>query len=185
MEIDKKAAATKLLWVDLEMTGLQPGEHTIIEIGALVTDWQFNELARYEAVINHPEEVLARSNEWAYAKHTENGLMERVRTEGRPEAEVVAEFAALIRAQFGDEPAVLAGNSIHSDRGFIKHFWPEVEALLHYRMVDVSSWKIVLQGKYGVQFEKGEDHRAFGDIAASIAELKYYLQWLKENSEEI
>jgi len=185
MEIDKNAVPTKLLWVDLEMTGLDATEHAIIEVAALVTDWQFKPLARYEAVINHPEDVLARSNAWALAKHTENGLMERVRSEGRPEKEVVAEFAALVRDQFGGEPAILAGNSIHSDRGFIKKHWPEVDRLLHYRMLDVSSWKIVLQGKYGMTFEKGENHRALGDIEASIAELQFYLQWFKDHTPDI
>lgn len=185
MEIDKNRVPTKLLWVDLEMTGLDPQEHVIIELAALVTDWQFNVLARYEAVINHPEDILARSNPWALNQHTTSGLLERVRTEGRPEQEVVTELSELIQAQFGDEPAVLAGNSIHSDRGFIKQHWPAVEQLLHYRMLDVSSWKIVLEGKYGQKFQKGEDHRALGDIEASIAELQHYLQWFKNHSDEL
>lgn len=185
MEIDKNRVPTKLLWVDLEMTGLDVDEHVIVEIAALITDWQFNELARYEAIITHPEDVLARSNPWAFNQHTNSGLMERVRTEGRPESEVVSEVAALIREQFGDEPAILAGNSIHSDRGFIKKWWPEVDQLLHYRMLDVSSWKLVLEGKYGLKFEKGEGHRALGDIQASIAELQYYLEWFKDHGSDI
>ena len=127
MQIDKNRAATKLLWIDLEMTGLDPLRHAIVEVAVLVTDWQFRELARYEAVIAQPEAVLAASNEFSLAKHMQNGLYDRVRTEGKPEQEVVAELAALIAQQFGDEPAVLAGNSIHSDRGFIRAQWPAVE----------------------------------------------------------
>lgn len=184
MEIDKKAATTKLLWVDLEMTGLDTDEHVIIEVAAEVTDWTFKTLASYEAVIKQPDEVLARANPWARDQHAKSGLSERVRTEGRPEQEVVHELVGFIKAQFGDEPAVLAGNSIHNDRLFIKKWWPEVDALLHYRMLDVSSWKLVLQGKYGVSFDKNDAHRAFDDIQASIAELQYYIEWFKDHSSE-
>lgn len=185
MEIDKKAATTKLLWVDLEMTGLDTDEHVIIEVAAEVTDWSFKTLASYEAVINQPEDVLARSNPWARDQHQKSGLTDRVRTEGRPEQEVIHELVGFIQAQFGSEPAVLAGNSIHNDRLFIKKWWPEVDALLHYRMLDVSSWKLVMQGKYGVVFEKNDNHRAFDDIQASIAELQYYIEWFKDHAMDI
>lgn len=178
MEIDKKAAATKLLWVDLEMTGLDPEEHVIIEVAAEVTDWSFKTLASYEAVIRHPDEVLARANPWARDQHAKSGLTERVRSAGRPEEIVVQELMAFVGEQFGSEPAVLAGNSIHNDRIFIKKWWPQVDQLLHYRMLDVSSWKLVMQGKYGIVFEKTDAHRALDDIQASIAELQFYLDWL-------
>lgn len=181
MEIDKKAPTTKLLWVDLEMTGLDVNEHVIIEVAAEITDWTFKTLASYEAVIAHPDEVLERANPWAKQQHLSSGLTERVRREGRPEQEVVHELIGFIKAQFGNEPAVLAGNSIHNDRLFIKKWWPEVDRLLHYRMLDVSSWKLVMQGKYGVTFDKNDAHRAFDDIQASIAELQYYLGWFRDN----
>lgn len=178
--IDKHAIPTKLLWVDLEMTGLDPEQHVIIEIAAEVTDFTFKTLASYEAIIHQPDEVMARANEWAAAQHEQSGLAARVKNEGQPEDEVKHELMGFIKAQFGDEPAVLAGNSIHNDRNFIKKWWPEVDALLHYRMLDVSSFKIVMQGKYGVQFEKNDAHRAFDDIQASIAELQYYLDYLRK-----
>jgi oligoribonuclease len=181
MEIDKKAIPTKLLWVDLEMTGLDPEEHVIIEVAAEVTDFTFKTLASYEAVIHHSDEVLARANEWAANQHQKSGLTERVRKSERSEEAVKHELIGFIRAQFGDEPAVLAGNSIHNDRNFIKKWWPEVDSLLHYRMLDVSSLKIVMQGKYDIPFDKKDTHRAFDDIQASIAELQYYLDWLAEN----
>jgi len=184
MNIDKNAVPTKLLWVDLEMTGLNVNEHVIIEIAAEVTDFEFKTLASYEAVINHPAHVLERANEWARDQHEKSGLAERVRTEGRPEQEVVHELVGFIRAQFGDEPAILAGNSIHNDRNFIKKWWPEVDDLLHYRMLDVSTFKILMQAKYGVSFEKNDAHRAFDDIQASIAELQYYLEWFKGSGQD-
>ena len=185
MEIDKKAATTRLLWVDLEMTGLDVNEHVIIEVAALVTDWQFNTLASYSAVIRQPEEVIKRSNEWALAQHTKSGLLDRVRREGKPEQVVVRELTELIKTQFGAEPAVLAGNSIHNDRIFIKKWWPEVDALLHYRMLDVSAWKLVMQGKFGVQFDKLDTHLAADDIKASMAELEFYLHWFKDHPGDI
>ncbi len=185
MEIDKRAPATKLLWVDLEMTGLDPQRHRIIEIAAEVTDFNFKSLASYEAVVLQSDEVLADGNEWTKKQFAENGLADKIRAEGRPETEVINEFATFIRTAFGTEPAVLAGNSIHQDRAFIRQWWPGVDALLHYRMFDVSSWKILMQSKYGVPFEKAETHRALGDIHESIAELEFYLQWFKDHAANV
>jgi oligoribonuclease len=179
--IDRSALPTKLLWVDLEMTGLDVDEHVIIEIAAEVTDFNFQTLGNYEALILQPEAKLTTMNAWAQAQHDGSGLTERIRKDGKAEKTVIADFASFIREHFGDEPAVLAGNSIHNDRNFIKHWWPEIDALLHYRMLDVSAWKVLMQGKYGTQFEKKETHRAFDDIQASIAELQFYLEWFKNS----
>jgi oligoribonuclease len=183
MIIDKHAVPTKLLWVDLEMTGLDASKDVIIEVAAEITDFNFKTLANYEALVLQPEEKLTGMNEWAQAQHDGSGLTDRVRREGKPEKEVVHELVGFIQAQFGDEPAVLAGNSIHNDRLFIRQWWPEVEARLHYRMLDVSAWKVFMQGAYGVQFEKKETHRAFDDIQASIAELQHYLEWFKTHAD--
>lgn len=178
--IDKNKAATKLLWVDLEMTGLDANNDVILEIAAEITDFNFKTLASYEAIIHQPDEVLANMNEWSMEQHAASGLVERIRKDGRDEKEVVHELVGFIKAQFGDEHAVLAGNSIHNDRKFIQKWWPEVDELLHYRMLDVSSFKILMQSKYHVTFHKKEVHRAFDDIQASIAELQYYLGKLKD-----
>lgn len=180
-EFDKHAIPSKLLWVDLEMTGLDADKDVIIEIAAEVTDANFKTLASYEALVLQPEEKLTSMNPWAQAQHDGSGLTARIRQEGKPEQDVIHELIGFIQAQFGDEPAILAGNSIHNDRIFIKKWWPEVDALLHYRMLDVTSFKIVMQMKYGVEFEKKETHRAFDDIQASIAELQYYIEWFKAN----
>ncbi len=177
--IDKDRLPTKLLWVDLEMTGLDPEKDVILEVAAEVTDFDFKTLASYEAVIGHPDEILATMNDWAKAQHEKSGLTERIRKEGKSERDVIHEMVGFIKAQFGDEPAVLAGNSIHNDRAFINQWWPDVENLLHYRMLDVSSYKVVMQTKYNIEFKKKEVHRAFDDIQASIAELQYYLQAMR------
>lgn len=177
--IDKNRLPSKLLWVDLEMTGLDPEADRILEIAAEVTDFDFKTLASYEAVITQDDDILQNMNPWAAEQHAKSGLTERIRVSGKRERDVVHEVVGFIRAQFGDEPAVLAGNSIHNDRIFIRQWWPEVEEMLHYRMLDVSSFKIVMQAK-GISFSKKEVHRAFDDIQASIAELQYYLGAMRD-----
>jgi oligoribonuclease len=177
-QIDKSKAPTKLLWIDLEMTGLDPIKDVILEVSVIITDFNFTKLAEYEAVIHQPDAVLDSMIEWPKQQHQASGLTERVRRQGRPETEVVQELVKLIQTNFNSEPAVLAGNSIHTDRMFISHWWPPVEALLHYRMLDVSSLKVLMQGKYNKEFEKKDTHRATADIEESIAELQYYLDLL-------
>lgn len=177
----KTIIPTKILWVDLEMTGLDPYKDRIVEVAAEVTDFEFKTLASFESVIRQPEDIISSMNEWAAAQHMASGLTERIRNADKTEEQVKHELVGFIRAQFGDEPAILAGNSIHNDRNFIKYWWPEVDALLHYRMLDVTSLKILMQGKYGVEYTKKDVHRAFDDIQASIAELQYYLEKLKKH----
>ena len=179
--INKNRRPTKLLWVDLEMTGLDTEKDVILEVAVEVTDFDFKTLASYEAVVFQPPEVMANMNEWAMEQHASSGLVERIRKEGRAEKEVIHELVGFITAEFGTEPAILAGNSIHNDRNFIIRRWPEVDKLLHYRMLDVSSFKILMQAKYDVNFHKKDVHRAFDDIQASIAELQYYIGELQKD----
>ena len=182
MQIDKDLIPTKFLWVDLEMSGLDPNRDVILEVAAEVTDVQLQTIATYEAVIHHNESILTAMNPWAQHQHDTSGLTERCRQSDKDEQFVVQEFVNFIRLQFGSEPAILAGNSIHNDRAFIKQWWPTVDERLHYRMLDVSSWKIIMQSQLNVQFEKQETHRAFDDVQASIAELQFYLSWFKHQS---
>ena len=174
----KTYVPTKLLWVDLEMTGLEPTKDRILEVAALITDWDFKELGSFEAVIKQSPEDLEQSNEWARAQHKASGLLDKVES-GLPEHEAEGEVCKLVDKHFGSDPALLAGNSIHQDRQFIRAWWPDLEKRLHYRMLDVSSWKVVMQGKYNVPYVKKDAHRALDDIRESIAELEFYLQKLK------
>jgi oligoribonuclease len=184
--IDKKASPTKLLWVDLEMTGLDPIHDVILEVAAEVTDFNFKTLASYEAIIQQPREIVVdrmQKNSW-WADYPQNrDEFVRKLDDAKTTQQVENELIALIEKQFGNEPAVLAGNSIHNDRNFIKQWWPQLDLKLHYRMLDVSAWKVFMQGKYGEQFEKKEIHRAFDDIQASIAELQHYLEWFAHGSQ--
>ncbi|HSX33004.1 MAG TPA: oligoribonuclease [Candidatus Saccharimonadales bacterium] len=181
----KHLLPTKLLWVDLEMTGLDAQKDVILEVAAEVTDFDFKTLGSYEARIKHRRELVVermQKNTW-WKDYPENrdDFVSRL-DEALPSAEVERALIALIEAHFGREPAVLAGNSIHNDRNFIKYWWPTLDLKLHYRMLDVSAFKALMQGKYGVEFEKKEVHRAFDDIQASIAELQHYLEWFKKQA---
>ena len=182
---DKNAIPTKLLWVDLEMTGLDAEQDVILEIAAEITDFDFKTLASYEAVVAQSHDVVVdrmQKNIWwqDFPENRDNFINKL--SEGKPSEQVQQEMIALIDEHFKGESAILAGNSIHNDRNFIKYWWPQLDLKLHYRMLDVSSFKIVMQGKYGEVFEKKEVHRAFDDIQASIAELQSYLEWFKSNS---
>jgi oligoribonuclease len=175
-----KIIPTKLLWVDLEMTGLDANKDVILEIAAEITDFSFVTLDSFEARITHSSDVVLermRANSWwqHYPENRDDFI--RQLPKGKRSSVVEKEFAAFIEKNFGSEPAVLAGNSIHSDRAFIATKWPLVDVRLHYRMLDVSSFKLLMQGKYGVFYEKKEVHRAFDDIQASIAELQHYITW--------
>lgn len=181
--IDKHAIPTKLLWVDLEMTGLDPQKDVILEVAAEVTDFDLKTLATYEARVQHRKEVVVDRMQkniwWKDFPQNRDDFVNKL-DQGKPLHQVESELIELLKAQFGTEPAILAGNSIHNDRNFIKYWWPEFDLKLHYRMLDVSSLKVFMQGKYALEYEKPEIHRAFEDIQASIAELQYYIEWLRK-----
>lgn len=180
---DTNAWPTKLLWVDLEMTGLNPLEDIILEVAAEVTDFDFNKLASYEACVQHPRDqvvdLMTKNTWWADFPDSRDNILARLE-QAKPSDQVQQELIDLIEQHFEGEPAILAGNSIHNDRNFIKNWWPLLDAKLHYRMLDVSSFKIVMQGKYAQEFEKQKVHRAYDDIQESIAELQDYLQKLRQ-----
>lgn len=184
--IDMKKA--KLLWIDLEMTGLDPEKDRILEVAALATDWDLEvlekkdgERAELTAVVKVPEKLMQErmvGEFWEKNAESRQGLIAQNAT-GKSAKEVEQELLRFIDEWFGKE-VILAGNSIHQDRKFIDREWPEVSQRLHYRMLDVSAWKVVFEGKYGKKFIKREAHRALDDIQGSMEELKWYLGMLKE-----
>ncbi len=176
----------KFLWVDLEMTGLVPTKDVILEVAAEVTGPDLETLDSYEATLQHNRKlVIERMNENSWWKDYPDNRDEFLNNLAKSKTlrAVEKELVNFVDHHFGKEPAILAGNSIHSDRAFIKQWMPELDLRLHYRMLDVTAWKIVMQSMYGVEFEKPAVHRAFEDIQASIAELQYYLEWFKRNKE--
>ena len=175
--MSKKDNVTKLLWLDMEMTGLNVKTEVPIEIAGIITDWKWQPLATYHAVIQQAAKFLDAMDDWNQKHHRESGLLALI-PNGKPAKVVDQEFAAWIAEHFAEERAVLAGNSINQDRLFINKYLPLTEAKLHYRMLDVTSWKVVFNGLYGKKFKKREPHRALEDIRESIDELKFYLSFL-------
>lgn len=171
----------KLLWVDLEMTGIEPEYDVITEIAVVVTDYNFNELDRYEAAIKHPSELvqpLFDANSFFDQNSDDFKQLREAMDNGKSEEQVITEVGQLIDRNFKGL-ALLAGNSIHQDRRFIRKWWPEIDAKLHYRMLDVTSFKIIMEHKYNLSVAKSEKHRALEDIYESIHELKVYLEHYK------
>ncbi|MDQ3123741.1 MAG: oligoribonuclease [bacterium] len=176
---------TKLLWMDLEFTGFEYGKDIILEVSVEVTDFDFRTLGNYEVLIkNDPKLMVERmklNTFWQdHPENRDNFLNHN--DEGKPKEEVENELIAFVEQHFGSEPAILAGNSIHSDRAMVRACWPALDLRLHYRMLDVTSLKILMQGKFNVEYDKRNNHRAYDDIQESIAELQYYLDWLKINA---
>ena len=172
----------KLLWVDLEMTGLDPAEDRILEVAAIATDWDFTEIATYEAAVKVDGElfkrrIAAEPDFWQKFPDVRDALIAQNDSDGAKDGRTVEdELLAFVDEHFAaDERILLAGNSIHQDRKFIENEWDRLNARLHYRMLDVSAWKVVFDGKYGKRFANPEVHRALDDIRGSMMELKYYL----------
>lgn len=168
----------RLVWVDLEMTGLEPGTHVIIEIASLVTDGDLNVIAEGpNLAIHRADEALARMDAWNVATHTKSGLIERIKASTIDVAEAERQTLAFVRRWVAKGMSPLAGNSIAQDRRFLRREMPKLEAYLHYRNVDVSTVKELARRWYpaGPQPpEKRQAHRALDDIKESVEELRWY-----------
>lgn len=169
---------SKLLWLDMEMTGLDETVDTILEVAVIVSDLEFNVLDTYEAIVFQPPEVLAGMNEWCQKAHASSGLTKLV-PHGQPLTVVENQVINLVKKHFTkEERVILCGNSINNDRRFIDKYMKAFAALLHYRLVDVSSYKEIFKSKYGINFQKKSKHRAIDDIHESMEELKTYLTFV-------
>jgi oligoribonuclease len=170
-----------LLWIDLEMTGLDPSRDRIIEVGVIATDWQLNEIARYQSGVKVSLRLLQNrmvGQFWDKQPKNRQNLIAASRQGQRP-AIVEDQLIDFLDSNFDHtQPIYLAGNSIHQDQKFIERQWHRLNARLHYRQLDISAWKIIFENR-GVKFRKTEAHRAISDIEGSIDELKYYLTKVK------
>ena len=170
--------AQNLVWVDMEMTGLEPEHDKVLEIAILVTDKDLNLLAEGPVLAIHQDDaVLAGMDDWCTRTHTASGLVARVRASQYDEASAVAECLAFLQQWVPERSSPMCGNSIGQDRRFMARHMPQLERYFHYRNVDVSTikelvrrWKPeVLEG-----FSKQGTHQALDDIRESIAELQFY-----------
>jgi oligoribonuclease len=169
-----------LVWMDLEMTGLDPDKERIIECAIVVTTGDLAIVAEGpELVIHQPEEILGAMDEWNRTHHGQSGLVERVRASEVTEIAAERELLSFLDAHVpSTSRPVLAGNSIHQDRRFIRRYFPALDRRLHYRMVDVSTVKELAkrwyQGIMDARPAKNETHRALDDVRESIEELRFY-----------
>ncbi|MAF82974.1 MAG: oligoribonuclease [Gammaproteobacteria bacterium] len=176
------AQSGRLIWIDLEMTGLDCQSDSIIEIATIVTDANLEIIAEGPVVaIHQPDTVLGGMDEWNTRQHTQSGLVERVRASQVSAAEAEQMTLAFLDNHLKPKHSPVCGNSICQDRRFMSREMPALEAFFHYRNLDVSTLKIlanlwapgVLEG-----VEKKSEHLALADIRDSIAELRHYRQHL-------
>jgi oligoribonuclease len=165
-----------LVWLDLEMTGLDSTRDVILDVAAIVTGADLVERGRYAQTVWQPDSALAGMDPYVRDMHDKSGLANRVRKSQKGLRDVENELFALIHAHAGPGEAVLAGNSIHADRRFVAAYMPLVDRYLSYRLLDVTSVKILKRAWYAeleAPVKKGA-HTALADIEESIAELAWY-----------
>ena len=169
-----------LAWMDLEMTGLEPGRHVIVEIATLITDDNLELIAEGpDLVIHQGPDALSEMDDFVTSMHTRNGLLEQIHSSVITLEEAGAATLAFLQEHIGEARSVpLCGNSIGTDRRFLAQFLPDIENFLHYRSVDVSTIKELMK-RWNPKLlssapRKGEGHRAMDDIRESVEELRYY-----------
>lgn len=166
-----------LVWIDLEMTGLDPERNVILEIATLITDGNLGMIAEGPDIpIHHSEEVLLNMEPWSREQHGKSGLLQRAREStydcAKAEQETLIFLAG--HCKKGDSP--LCGNTVWQDRRFLVKYMPELEGFLHYRNIDVSTIKELAQRWYPSlpAYDKKKEHLAMNDIQESVSELRYY-----------
>ena len=178
--MDIAAKDNRIVWVDLEMTGLDPSRHVIVEVAALVTDAELNIIDEgVDLVVHATDAELAEMDDFVTQMHSDNGLLDDIKASTFSLAEAEDAVLGLVEKHCDPaHPAPLAGNSIATDRTFIRAQMPRLDAALHYRMIDVSTVKELSRRwfpkAYFNQPQKGMAHRALADIVESIRELDYY-----------
>ena len=180
-----------LIWMDLEMTGLDESRHVIVEIATLVTDDDLNIIAEGpNLVIHQPDDVMAEMDDFVTNMHTVSGLLEKIKSSTVSETEAMQQTLDFIKLHSPEPNKIpLCGNSIRTDRTFLAKYMPEIENWLHYRCVDVSTIKeLVKRWNPGLEHARpkseGITHRAMDDIRDSVAELKFYRDKVFRTAEE-
>ena len=178
MSVQQVDKSKTLIWIDMEMTGLEPETDRIIEVATLITDAELNILAEGPVLAVHQSDsALAAMDEWNQRTHGESGLVERVRRSKLDDAEAERQTLEFLRQYADSGSSPMCGNSVHQDRRFMVRYMPHLEAFFHYRNLDVSTvkelarrWRPELPGG----FDKKGTHQAMDDIRDSVNELKYY-----------
>ncbi len=167
-----------LIWIDMEMSGLNPETDRVLEIAIVITDAQLNVIVEAPVLVVHqPDTVLEAMDNWNQSTHKKSGLIDRVKASTQTEADVEAQMIAFLELHVPSGVSPICGNSVHQDRRFLVRYLPKLDAYFHYRLIDVSTlkelarrWKPeVLAGMV-----KHGKHEALADIHESIEELRYY-----------
>jgi oligoribonuclease len=170
--------ANNLIWIDMEMSGLDPDGDKILEVALIVTDSQLNTVAEGPVLVVHqPAAVLDRMDDWNKSTHAKSGLVEKVKTSTVGEAEVERRLVAFLSEHVPARTSPMCGNTVHQDRRFLARHMPALEAYFHYRNLDVSTLKeLAKRWKPAIMagLTKHGKHEALADIQESIEELKYY-----------
>ncbi|MGZ6250519.1 MAG: oligoribonuclease [Candidatus Chromulinivorax sp.] len=167
----------RLIWIDLEMTGLDPKKDTILEIATIVTDDDLNIIAEGpDLVIHHSDDVLENMNAWCKGQHSKSGLVQAVKDSTLSLQDAELQTLEFLKSYCDENTTPICGNSVWQDKIFITEYMPTLASFFHYRILDVSSIKLVINRwtKQYKLFKKSEAHRAMDDIKESIAELKHY-----------
>lgn len=169
---------SNLLWIDMEMSGLNPDRDRVLEVAIVVTDSNLNTIAEAPVkVVHQPDAVLEAMDAWNKSTHKKSGLIDRVRASTQNEAQVEEEMLAFLSRYVPENTSPMCGNSICQDRRFLARHMPRLEAFFHYRNLDVSTLKeLAKRWKPGIMsgLTKHGKHEALADIYESIEELKYY-----------
>ncbi len=172
----------RLVWVDMEMSGLQPETDRILEIAMIVTDGDLNIVAEGPVLVVHQEDaVLDRMDAWNKGTHGKSGLIDKVKASTLTEADVEAECLAFLKQHVKSSISPMCGNTIHQDRRFMNRYMPKLEAYFHYRNIDVSTIKELCkrwQPEIAKGISKQQAHTALADIIESVEELRYYREKL-------
>ncbi len=177
---------TRFVWVDLEMSGLNVARDVILEVACIITDKHLNIIAQKPPlVIHHESSILENTDRWVYDQHSKSGLCDEVARSKLTCAQAEQELLAFVQQYCPKHEAPLCGNSVWMDRLFLRTYMPQFEGYLHYRIIDVSSVKLLVNCWFGSGdkefFKKKNTHRALDDIQESIAELKFYREHFFKN----
>ena len=168
-------SSEKFIWLDLEMTGLDPNNCHILQAAMVITTLDLNDIISKEIVMWQPEEILNKMSPTVQKMHTDNGLLNQVRASKTSVAEAQQQFMQIITKYVPYQKGLLAGNSVWCDRMFLKKYMPSIDSYLNYRIIDISSLKILCKNWGKKTFNKPKSqHTALEDIRASIQELKFY-----------
>lgn len=184
VDLDSPEEDIRFVWIDLEMTGLNPDVDQILEIAVVVTGADLKPLAQFTTVVHHAEETVQRMSKVVHRMHSANGLIEDVLASKITLREAERQALAVIVEHCLPGAAFLAGNNVHHDWRFLTRHMPRIEQYLHYRQVDVATIKVLAEAWAPalVTEKPPSNHRALADIHDSIAELRYYCEKLFRGS---